>query len=247
MAAIYRRRKSTNKVAESKGENMADQEQQRMDDQFGAQMPEDRFLDAEPVETGFSNPDSAGEKGEDDWEDDESFLEDSSGRQMLFWIGGGVLVLVIIAILFFFIGGSSEPAGDFSGVSKQVRDMESRLGKLEANANAWNIKLDRIDQNQQTLLDQNTKLMARIEEVKRQAAARPAPVAAVTPAPRTAPAPAPAPVAKAPAERRYHVVQAGDTLYSIHKRYNVPLDTLRKLNTLKEHEPIYSGDRIYVE
>ena len=244
MGANNRRRKSTNRVAKSKGESMADQEQQRMDDQFGTQIPEERFMEAEPAESGFSNPSFTEEKQDEDWEEDESFLEDSTGRQMLIWIGGAVLVLIIIALLFFFIGGSSEPAGDFSGISKQVRDMEARLGQLEANANAWNIKLDRIDQNMQTVIDQNNKLSDRLEVLSRQAAVRPAPVAAA-PAPRQAPVRAPA--ATAPANRKYHVVQAGDTLYSIHKKYGVPLDTLRALNSLKEHEPIYSGDKIYVE
>lgn len=247
MGDSKRRRQSTNRVAKNKGEHMSEQEQQHMDDQFKAKSPEEQFMEAEPVESGFSNPGFTEEaKTEDEWEDDESFLEDSTGRQMLYWIGGAVGVLVIIAVLFFFLGGGSEPTGDYSGVSKQVKDIESRLTKLESNLAAWNIKLDRIDQNAQTAVEESMKLSAKIEELRRQASSRPAPAVS-----RPAPAPAPAPTRTAApaksADRKYHVVQAGDTLYSIHKRYGVSLDALRKLNNLKEHEPIYSGDKIYVE
>ena len=167
---------------------------------------------------------------------------------MLYWIGGAVAVLVIIAILFFFLGGSSDPAGDYSGVSKRVKEMESQLNQLKANVNAWNIKLDRMDQNMQLVLEKTTALSSKMEEYQRQAAARPAqPAVRRAPAPAPAPAPAKTAPVKKSAERKYHVVQAGDTLYSIHKRYGVSLDRLRKLNSLKEHEPIYSGDKIYVE
>ncbi len=249
MATSDRLRKSTNRVAESKGESMSGQEQQRMDDQFETQIPEEGLMDEVPGENEFPNAEFSGsDEPEDDWDDDESYLEDSTGRQMLYWVGGGVLILVVIAALFFFVGGSSEPAGDISGVSKKVQDMESRLTELEAATNSWSIAMDRLAQNQQTVIDQNTRLMAKVDELKRKVEARPAP----TPAkPRAAVAPKPKPAAAAPAkastQRRYHVVQKGDTLYSIHKKYAVPLDTLRKLNGLKEHQPIYSGDKLYVE
>ena len=68
MGDAVRRRQSTNRVAKNKGEYMSEQEQQRMDEQFKAKMPEEQFMEAEPVESGFSNPGFPDEnKADDEW------------------------------------------------------------------------------------------------------------------------------------------------------------------------------------
>jgi murein DD-endopeptidase MepM/ murein hydrolase activator NlpD len=72
-------------------------------------------------------------------------------------------------------------------------------------------------------------------------------VAAVQPVPSAVPA-APAPVAShAPAAGEHvHVVQPGESLIGLSRRYNVPLATLAKANHVEVYHKVAMGDRIVI-
>jgi len=50
------------------------------------------------------------------------------------------------------------------------------------------------------------------------------------------------PVAKV----NYHVVQSGDTLFGISKKYGVSVDELCRINKIDKNDPIYPGQKIVV-
>lgn len=222
---------------------MDDQDQRGMDEQRDSQVSDENQSTQDSAD--FSNP----EDSDDEWDDDDGLLDDQTGRQMLYWIGGGVMILVVVAALFLIFGGSGEPTGDLAGVTKQMREIEARLSTLEASAESWTMNMDSLEKGQQTAIDQTNKLWAKVNELGRESVSKPVVRPKASPA-KIAPAPAPTPkIEKKPSisPRRFHVVKKGDTLYSIYKKHNVSLDKLRKLNSLKEHQPIFTGQKIYLE
>ncbi len=226
---------------------MDNQDQRNLDEQIGSMIPEEEQLVTETSAENdfptaeFSNP----TQPDDDWDDEEEYLEDQTGRQMLYWIGGGLLILVLIALLFLIFSGGSGSSADLSGVNKEIQDIQARISKIEGSANAWNSGLDRLEATQQTTIDQINLLSAKVEELSRKVAAKPTARAAIPDLPTKLPTPA---IKKSePSPRSFHIVKPGDTLYSIHQKYQVSLDKLRKFNTLKEHEPIFKGQKMFLE
>ena len=49
-----------------------------------------------------------------------------------------------------------------------------------------------------------------------------------------------------PKSEQYHVVQRGETLYSISKRYGISIDEIRRINNLKQNQPIQKGQKLLV-
>jgi membrane-bound lytic murein transglycosylase D len=45
----------------------------------------------------------------------------------------------------------------------------------------------------------------------------------------------------------YHVVQKGETFYSISRKYNITVDMLHKLNHFSKQPTIYPGDKLIVK
>jgi LysM repeat protein len=46
---------------------------------------------------------------------------------------------------------------------------------------------------------------------------------------------------------KYHIVRAGETLYSISRGYGLSVDELRKFNDLKNDITIYPGQKIVID
>ena len=46
--------------------------------------------------------------------------------------------------------------------------------------------------------------------------------------------------------KKYHVVKIGETLYSISKRYGKSVDEIRRVNSLKQNQPIKQGQKLIV-
>ena len=222
---------------------MDDQDQRGMDGQRDSQVSDENQSTQDGA--GFSNP----EDSDDQWGDDDGLLDDQTGRQMLYWIGGGVMILVVVAALFLIFGGNSGPTGDLADLNKQIRKLEARLSTLEASAESWTMNMDSLEKGQQTAIDQTNKLWAKVNELGRESVSKPVARPKASPA-KIAPAPVPTPKIETKpsiSPRRFHMVKKGDTLYSIYKKYKVPLDKLRKINSLKEHQPIFTGQKIYLE
>jgi LysM repeat protein len=49
-----------------------------------------------------------------------------------------------------------------------------------------------------------------------------------------------------PKNEQYHVVQRGETLYSISKRYGISIAEIRRINNLKQNQTIQTGQKLLV-
>jgi LysM repeat protein len=52
---------------------------------------------------------------------------------------------------------------------------------------------------------------------------------------------------KAPADKRYHLVQAGESLYGIAKRYGISTEDLCKINNISSKQVISPGQKLLVK
>jgi hypothetical protein len=164
-------------------------------------------------------------------------------------LGVSLLVLVIFVVWFML-------PRDTSVNSKQFRMLETRVGGLEKKLQ----KLDTISENLIRLENQTKKFahaVDRFDQFETSSALRMDVIAqellalqdkktdnkAVEPA-------LPSPEEKKADTKRdtkpasYHVVKAGETLYSISRRYGLTVEGLRQLNSLDKDATIYPGQKL---
>lgn len=117
--------------------------------------------------------------------------------------------------------------------------IKARVARLES---AFEVKFD-------SLIDRMGRIEKNLAQLKQAVAAPPVkakkPAAAkAKPAPvKTAVKKTTKPAAKAPI---FHTVLKGETLYSIGKKYNISVASLRKLNKLSETAKIYPGTNLMI-
>mgnify|MGYP000374450268 CR=1 FL=1 len=165
--------------------------------------------------------------------------------------GAGLLVLIVLALLFLTGSPRGSEREALKGIDSRLRAVEEKLARLEAMESGL-ARLERRDKEAAALAERLAQLEAawnkKFDQLARDAArpaARPQePAAAVKPAEAAAkPAAAPAAV-KPAAQPRVHVVQKGETLYGISRRYKVAFDELVKLNRLDPKAPLKAGQTL---
>ena len=199
--------------------------------------------------------DSATEDGADEdyyggegYEDLERRSFSSHKILMLSAVGISLLVLVILVVWFF-------SPRDMSINSEQLKILESRVSALENKIRRFdkiNEKLihlenqtkkfahavDRFDQFE-TSTALRMDVLAKELVVLQNAKSEIKPVATHIPASE-----------KKKEEKtgvKYHVVKAGETLYSISRGYGLSVDVLRKFNDLKNDITIYPGQKLVID
>ena len=172
-----------------------------------------------------------------------------SSKNILTWFAAGIsgVILTILIVWFFF-------PRNISMSSEQLKILESRLGALENKLRRFEkindhlIRLenqtkkfahavDRFDQFETSTvlrMDVLSKELLALQNVKRE----------VKPVrPKTA-------VEEGKKEEKtatkYHIVRAGETLYSISRGYGLSVDALRKYNGLKKDITIYPGQKLVI-
>ena len=173
-------------------------------------------------------------------------------------IGAALVVVVMVTVWFW-----ERPRGPRP--EKRLKLLESRIGELEdriAKINGFNERvmslesqgqkfmnaLDRLDRFETAVtlrMDILAKELAGLQQTaigKSPSGNKPA--AGGTAKERTSQPPAPPP--EAAAESTFHTVSAGETLYSIGRRYGLNVDELRKANQLDEKATIYPGQQLKV-
>jgi len=165
------------------------------------------------------------------------------------WLGLGLLLVILIVAVV------AIPRGRKTAHVNQIKDLEIRLQKLEERLNefegldeklAWlgsqDRKIDRLSRRVAHLesatskkMNQLTRKLDKIPEVKKG-------VAGNQDAARTADKPA-----ESKAGPQYHQVKAGDTLYSISRRYGLKVDEIRKLNKLTPETAIHPGQKLLIK
>lgn len=163
--------------------------------------------------------------------------------------GAGLLVLIVLALLFL----TGSPRGSerevLKGIDARLRAVEEKLSRLEALESGL-ARLERRDKEVAALAERltqqeaawNKKFDSLARDTARPAARAQEPAAAVKPA-TASQAAAPAAV-KPSAKPRVHIVQRGETLYGISRRYKVAFDELVKLNRLDPKAPLKAGQTL---
>jgi LysM repeat protein len=164
--------------------------------------------------------------------------------------GAGLLVAVIVILMF--ISGSPR-----SGEKDQIKNIEGRLKSLEeklAKLEWIDTGLARLDRKEkeiasisERMVQMEAALNKKADQLSREAA-KPVPKPAETHPPKVEAAPAKpaAPPAKVDKDlkAKMHLVQKGDTLFGISRKYGIPADQLIKLNKLDPKDPIKPGQQL---
>ncbi len=166
--------------------------------------------------------------------------------------GAGLLVLIVLALLFF----TGSPRGldreAWKGLDSRLRAVEEKLARLDGLESSL-ARLERRDKEMTALAErlaqQEAAWSRKFDQLARDTAkpaARPAETAAaIKPAEAAAKPNAAAPAApKTAAKARVHVVQKGETLYGISRRYKIPFDQLVKMNRLDPKAPLKAGQTL---
>jgi hypothetical protein len=168
-------------------------------------------------------------------------------------IAGAVLLGAIVVVLMFLSGSPRSAEKDLlKNMEARLKTAEEKLVKLE-----WiDTGLARLDRKEkemaamsERMLQLETAMNKKVDQIARESAK---PAAAVK-APEPSPAPKtdvaahkPASAAKLDPKAKTHVVQKGDTLFGISRKYGVPADQLMKANKLGPKDAIKPGQQLVI-
>jgi LysM repeat protein len=162
-------------------------------------------------------------------------------------LGGVGLVVVIILLLAIFSGGDKTVTKEMNALKARLDVLEKRLARVEGSeqklaavetqAKGLQSSLSRLEGSTKSLREQIDKLNQKVDELPKKVA----PAPAKTEVPST-----PQKKATAQADKRFHDVRPGDTLFSIAKKYGLTVDELRRLNNLDKNEAIQPGQKVLV-
>ena len=204
----------------------------------------------------MSNKYAGGEEREEPYEYTAS--EDNTAKRSLkpVLIAGGGLLVAVIVVLMFLSSPKSAEKDQIKGIETRLKQIEEKLAKLEW-IDTGMARLDRKEKDFAALAERMTQMESSVnrridqlgkEAVRPAAKQEPATVKpeSAPPRPEAAPAkPAPAaPKAEKDSKTKVHVVEKGETLYGISRRYGIPADQLFKLNHLSPKDPIRPGQKL---
>ena len=157
-------------------------------------------------------------------------------------VGVGLLLLVVFFVIFNTDKGNTDVGNQVSLIEKRLRQIEDRLNNLELNSGIGkqieeqnsklaevDAKISRIEASAALRMDQLSSEMNRMQ--KRMSASRSTSTARSS---------------QTPSKAKYHQVRAGETLYSIGKRYGLSPEALIQLNKMKPGTVIYPGQKLVV-
>jgi LysM repeat protein len=164
--------------------------------------------------------------------------------------GAGLIVAVIVILMF--VSGSSK-----SGDKDQIRNIEGRLKSIEEKLSKleWiDTGLARLDRKEkeiasisERMVQMETALNKKVDQLSREAARTAAkPAESMSAKMESASAKTSAPPAKADksSKMKVHVVQKGETIFGISRKYGIPSDQLIKQNKLNPKNPIQPGQQL---
>lgn len=173
------------------------------------------------------------------WSDDSIY---SPKRRRIGSVNGKPLRILLVILLVFVVAGgifyflSKRPTGgETSPLQSKMFVLEQKIAGLEKQLAELQGKIG--TQGPDPALVQRVDALAqKVEALEKQ---KP-PIAEPKAKPSTAPKPA------ASAEKKYHTVQKGDTLYGISKKYGIGVEELRKLNNLSAGQSLRTGQKLVV-
>lgn len=179
-------------------------------------------------------------------------------------IFGALLLTIIIFFLFFRSSGSEKVSGDRMTPGTSFAELEQRIDRIEKALQTQEAEgpsgpdnrekealvvgplTDRVTRLETAFSVKFDSLIERMEKMENSISRLQVEPAAIL-TKKVSPSPSIPPVKKAIKKPSvFHAVQKGETLYSISKKYNTSVTTLRKLNNLSDTAKIYPGTNILV-
>jgi LysM repeat protein len=212
--------------------------------------PKDNFV--------MSGKRAGGEEREDAY--DYSTVRDGGSKKSMKPIviaGAGVLVAVIVALMFMSGAPKSAEKDQIKNIESRLKSIEEKLAKMEW-IDTGLARLDRKEKEIASISERMVQLEAvlnkKVDQLSKDVAKAP-PKTAEPPASKTeiaspktdaaAAKPAAAPVkSDKDVKAKVHVVQKGETVYGISRKYGIPADQLLKLNKLGPKDPIKPGQQL---
>jgi LysM repeat protein len=214
--------------------------------------------DSDPKDNFVMSGKRAGSEEREDAYDYSTAQDGGSKKSMkpIVIAGAGLLVAVIVVLMLMSGTPRSGEKDAIKNIEGRLKAVEEKLAKLE-----WiDTGLARLDRKEkeiasisERMLQLETTLNKKVDQLSREVA-KPSPKPGEPPAakPETA-APKPEaagakPAAPAKSEKevkaKVHVVQKGETIYGISRKYGIPADQLLKLNKLGPKDPIKPGQQL---
>ncbi len=185
------------------------------------------------------------------------YYERSSGvlreKSIMPFVIGGLGLLLLIGLLVIILSRPKNIVDQdyLQSLESRMQQMEKklatigvidqtieRLGKQEKDLDRLDKKADRFESAVTTQIDQIIKELGVLhQKISRNSAT-------AAPQPKTADKIQPAGSKKAESATQIHQVQAGETLYSISRRYGLSVDQLRTYNDLAANAAIYPGQKL---
>lgn len=163
----------------------------------------------------------------------------------LIFLGAGVLIVIILAILFFGGGKKTSPE-ELASIKARLEQMEKAVARIEAVENrltgldkevkGMQKSISRPDVSEKAIKEKLERLTQRVDELSKKPGA---PAKA-----QAQPVPQKKKTADT-ADKRSHLVQKGETVSSIARKYAVSVSEIRRLNNLTGDQ-INIGDRLII-
>ena len=173
-----------------------------------------------------------------------SILQNKSN--LTYIIGGVGLVLIVVLLIFALTGPSSDiDSQQLQALEERVQGLEKRLatiglleqalGRIDNNEKELSLIMERMDRFEGTVTTQIDQIIKELGKLHQKTGSAPA-----------APVKTKQPVAKSTPDKqvKIHEVRAGDTLYSISRRYGLTVDQLRTYNNIGKDAAIRPGQKL---
>ncbi len=159
-------------------------------------------------------------------------------------LGIGFLILIILVLLFFARNKMAGFENRINALEHRVKSVEekdqqldairygvAKMGELSQSVEQLNVRLDHSEKSLTSRMDQISKAIEMLKQQTLKAGIRKEKHSKTS---------------KNTARNRYHMVKSGETLYTIARRYGVPVKELQKINKLSGGGVIHTGQKLLI-
>ncbi len=181
---------------------------------------------------------------EDYYGNQTGILQTKSNRPYI--IGGIGLVIIVFLLVMVLSRPSDVVDGErLQTLEERIQKLEKKLAtidvigqafdRIDNNEKELNLIMERVDRFEGTITTQIDQIIKELGKLHQKTGSAPPPKAKAV-----------QPVAKSTTEKKMtvHEVGAGDTLYSISRRYGLTVDQLRKYNNIDKDAAIRPGQKL---
>lgn len=188
--------------------------------------------------------------GEEDLGREEYYANHSSifqNKSSLAYIMGGIGLIIIVILLVIVLAGPSDVADreQLQALDERIQKLEKQLTtiglldqalvRIDDNEKELSLIMERVDRFEGTVTTQIDQIIQELGKLHQKEGSAPA-----------AKTKSPPPVAKSIPKKqpKVHEVRAGETLYSISRRYGLTVDQLRTYNDIGKDAAIHPGQKL---